>query len=83
VAWGVDDIDLRSLVRDRSVLGIDGDAALLFELIAVHGDTRLTHPRLLKDCVGKGCLPMVDVGNNGNVADFHKKKGGEPLLPGL
>jgi hypothetical protein len=36
VAGGVDDVDARALPFDRGRLGQDGDAALAFEVVAVH-----------------------------------------------
>jgi hypothetical protein len=74
VAGGVDDVDLDVAVRDGGVLGEDGDAALALQVVAVH------HARL-RDLVGaealgllehgvhEGGLAVVDVGDDGDVAD--------------
>ena len=67
----IDDIDLRPLVRDRSILCIDSDTAFELELVRVHRDSGLPHPRLLQNGIGKGRLPVVDVRDNGYISDFH------------
>ena len=74
VARGVDDVDVGVAPADGAVLGKDGDAALFFEVVAVH------HPlchllvlaeraRLPQQLVDQGGLAVVDVGDDGDVAD--------------
>ncbi len=58
---------------DRGVLGENGDAALAFELVTVHGAfgdalVGAKHPALAEHRVHEGGLAVVDVGNDGNVA---------------
>ena len=81
VAGGVDDVDLGALVLDGDVLGEDRDAAFPFLVVAVHdqfagvlviaeelsGEEHFVH---------QGGLPVVDVGDDGDVADRLHKGGG-------
>ena len=74
VAGGVDDVDLGVLVVDRRVLGQDGDAALFFEVVGVHdalgdGLVGAEGARLTQHGVDEGGLAVVDVGDDGDVAD--------------
>ena len=74
VAGGVDDVDLGVLVVDRRVLGQDGDAAFLFELVRVHdalddGLVAAEGAGLAEHGIDQGGLAVVDVGDDGDVAD--------------
>jgi len=73
VAGRVDDVDVRTFVAHRAVLGQDGDAALALQVVRIH------HPflhvlvggkgsRLLQQLVDQRGLAVVDVGDNGDVA---------------
>ncbi len=74
-ARGVDDVDVDAFVLDRSVLGKDGDAAFLFQVIGIHDalDQLLVSGEgagLAEQLVNQGGLAVVDVGNDGDVADW-------------
>src|SRR6185437_1909467 len=74
VAGGVDDVDLGVLVMDRRVLGQDGDAALFLELVRVHdalddGLIAAEGAGLAEHGVDEGGLAVVDVSDDGDVAD--------------
>ena len=65
---------LVSLIVDRRVLGQDGDAALLFEVVRVHdalgdGLVGAEGAGLAEHGVDEGGLAVVDVGDDGDVAD--------------
>ena len=65
---------LVSSVVDGGVLGQDGDAALALEVVRVHdalGDRWFVaeRPRLAKHGVDEGRLAVVDVGDDGDVAN--------------
>ncbi len=75
VARGVDDVDVRALPLDGAVLGQDGDAAFAFEVVAVHhalGDLLVLAEgaALAQQLVDQRGLAMVDVGDDGDVADL-------------
>ena len=75
VAGGVDDVDEVVLPLHRAVLGADGDAALALEVVAVHHalvDVRVLaeHVRGAEDAVDQRRLAVVDVGDDGEVADL-------------
>jgi len=74
VTGSVDDIDDLVTPMHRSVLGLDGDALFAFEIHGVHGSifdflVGTESPSLLEQGVNEGGLPVVDVSNNGDVAD--------------
>src|SRR5262249_12474107 len=76
VAGSVDDIDGRVLPLHRSRLGKDGNTALAFEIVRIHGT--LDHAlvlavsaRLLQQPVYQGRLAVVDVRDDGDVAKIH------------
>ena len=76
VAGGVDDVDAGVLPDDRGRLGQDGDAALLLEVVRVHRP--LLDPLilaegagLLEQLVDERGLAVVDVGDDGDVAQLH------------
>ena len=80
VARGVDDVDaeflaLGRLPADRGVLGQDRDATFLFQVVAVHhplgGDRALAERAgLLQHLVDEGGFAVVDVGDDGDVAEL-------------
>ena len=86
VARGVDDVDavflaVRRGPADGGVLGKDGDATFLFQVVAVHhafgGDRALAEgARLLEQLVNKSGLAVVDVGDDGDVAELGDGHGG-------
>ena len=74
VAWGVDDVDAVVLPGDGRVLGQDRDATFLFLVVAVHralGQHGALRKRagLLEQAVDESGLAMVDVGDDGDVAE--------------
>ncbi len=85
VAGRVDDVDVRAVVLDRTVLGEDGDAALALDRVAVHhalGELLVggKGPGLDEQLVDQRGLAVVDMGNDGDVAQGpgsgHKKANG-------
>ena len=70
----IDDVDLVALVRDRGVLGQDGDPALALEIDRVH-DPVGHHLALAEDAallehgIDEGGLAVVDVGHDRDIAD--------------
>src|SRR5437016_1428548 len=76
MAWRVDDIDAGVLPDERGDLGEDGDAALSFEVVRIHrpfGDFLVVAEGagLGQEPVDHGCLAVIDMGNDGDVAQFH------------
>ena len=74
VARRVNDVDARPLPGDRGELGQDGDAALALEVVRIHravGDhlARPELPRLAQEAVDQRRLAVIDVGDDGDVAD--------------
>jgi hypothetical protein len=74
VTRGIDDVDVNAFVLDRSVLGKNGDATLAFQVIGVHD--ALDHllvsgesTRLAKQLVNQGGFTVVNVSNDGDVAN--------------
>ena len=70
----IDDVDLDFAVTNRSVFGHDGDAALAFEVEAVHHalDDSLVVAEgsaLLEHGIDQSCLAVVDVRDDRDVAD--------------
>jgi hypothetical protein len=73
VAGRIDDIDAGVLPHQRGDLGQDGDAALALEIVGIErplGDALILakRARLLQQPVDQRGLAVVDVGNDGNVA---------------
>jgi len=73
VAGGVDDVDPVALPGDGGVLRQDGDAAFLFLVVAVHHALGQhgafgQGAGLLQELVDEGGLAMVDVGDDGDIA---------------
>ena len=80
VAGRVDDVDVRIAVLDRAVLGDDGDAALALDVVAVHhplGDVLMggERPGLDQQLVDQRRLAVVDVGDDGDVAELARGVG--------
>ena len=76
MARRIDDIDAGVLPDERGDLGEDGDAALSFEVIRIHrpfGDFLVVAEGagLGQEPVDHGCLAVIDMGNDGDVAQFH------------
>ena len=77
VAGSVDDVDFLAVVKNRGLLGGDGDTPLVLLIERVH-DQGLLHfglvvaksVRLLEQAVDQGGFAVVNVSDNGNVADF-------------
>jgi hypothetical protein len=74
VAGGIDQMDPHTFDFDRSVLGQDRDAALALEVFAVqhavgHDLVGAEHARLAQEAVHERRLSVVDVRDDGNVAD--------------
>ena len=85
VAGSVDDVDVVILVLERGVLGLDRDALFALEVHRVHdalddGLVGAEGARLAQELVDERGLAVVNVGNDGDVAnlldDFHKNKWG-------
>ena len=77
VAGGVDNIDAGAVPFDRGALGQDGDAALALQVVGIHG--ALLHvlvfahrAGLLEQLVDQRGLAVVDVGDDGDIADVHR-----------
>ena len=85
VAGGVDDVDLYARVGDGRVLGEDGDAALALQIVGVEDEAargrRVAEDvRLLEQAVDEGRLAVVDVGDDGDVAQVRGISGHLRLL---
>ena len=75
MAGRVDDVDVHVAVLDARVLGQDRDAALALDVAGVHhalGNLLVVAERagLLEHLVDERRLAMVDVRDNGNVAEI-------------
>ena len=77
-AWpGVSTMLMRDVLpHDRGRLGEDGDAALALEIVRIHhplGDALVVAKgaRLLQEPVDQRRLAVVDVGDDGDVAELH------------
>ena len=74
VPGSIDDIDAGAAVLDRAVLGEDGDAALALDVVGVHdalADLLVggEGARLLEQAVHQRGLAVIDMGDDGDVAD--------------
>ena len=76
MAGRVDDVDAGVVPEDRGHLGQDGDAALALEIVGIH--RALGHPLVLAEGAGllqqpvdQGGLAMIDMGDDGDVAQLH------------
>ena len=74
VTGSVDNVDRDALVLDTGVLGQDRDAALAFQVVGVHH--ALNHELILAEHLGlaqhavyQGCLTMIDVSDDGDIAN--------------
>src|SRR3989344_4174871 len=73
----VHDVYLGSLILNRRVFGVDGDATLELQSVGVHRDALHRHARLAQQSIGQGGLAVVHVRDNGDVSDIHRnEKGG-------
>ena len=86
VAWRVDDVDADTLPGDRRRLRQDGDAALTLERVGVerallHDLTAAEGAGLREEPVDEGGLPVIDVGNDGDVSDVRSDAHGARSLP--
>jgi hypothetical protein len=78
VAGGVDDVDLDVVPADAGVLGEDGDPPLALERVGVHHallhDLVLAEgPALAEHLVHERGLAVIDVGDDGDVANLHSR----------
>jgi hypothetical protein len=74
VSRGVDDVDAGARIFNGAVLGQDRDAALALDVIRIHDALAnllvgSEGARLLQQAVDQRGLAMVDVGNDGDVAN--------------
>ncbi len=70
----VDDIDLDAIIGDGGVLREDRNSAFPFEIVGVQnqlsGGVRIPeNVGLLEQPIDQGCLAMVDVGDDGDIAN--------------
>ena len=75
VAGGVDNIDFIIFEENAGMFRENGDPALFFLVIAVHDPFRdlfvvPKNVRLAQEAVQHGGFTVVDVGDDGNIADF-------------
>ena len=75
VTRSIDDVDRVTFPVDRGVLGLDGDALLTLEVHRVHGAfgdglVFTVSAAGLKELVDEGGLAVINVGNDGEVADI-------------
>src|SRR5574343_364108 len=75
VAGGVDDVDVGAFPAHGAVLGQDGDAALAFDGVVVHHGVHdffvvSKSAGLAQQLVHHGGFAVVNVGNDGDVADL-------------
>ena len=80
VAGGVDDVDAAAVPDERGDLGEDGDAALALEVVGIHralGDPLVVAEgaRLAQQHVDQRGLAVIDVGDDGDVAEVHRSAG--------
>ncbi len=80
MAGRIDDIDAALLPGDRGRLGHDGDAALLFEIVRIHdalGDALIftKGAGLLQQTIDERRLAVVDMGDDGDIAQIHENPG--------
>ena len=74
MAGRIHDVDVDAVVIDRGVLGEDGDAALALDVAGIHHAldemrVRGEGPGLLQELVDEGGFPVVDVRDDGDVAE--------------
>ena len=73
MAGGVYDVDFCILVKNGRVFGINSYAALKLKIVLIHKNTLNPHASLAQQSVGKSCLAVVNVRDNSDVANIHKK----------
>ncbi len=76
VARGVDDVDAHAAPHDRGAFRQDRDAALALEVVRIerplgHLLIGAERARLAQHRIDQGGLAVVDMGDDGDVADFH------------
>ena len=72
---GIDNVDFRTFIVDRNVFGENGDTPFTLQIVVVeHQFARLLVGAKEVSCeehlVHEGRLSVIDVGNNGNVANI-------------
>ena len=84
MARGINNVDLDALVGAGAVLGQNGNAALTLDIAAVHD--ALSHDLIIAECaaltqhcVHQGGLAVVNVSDNGNVAQIVTNHKIQPL----
>ena len=82
VPGGIDDVDARAAILDGAVLGEDGNATLALDVVGIHD--ALAEPlvggkgaRLLQQAVDQRGLAVVDVRDDGDVADRRGRRAHE------
>ena len=75
----VDDIDLDPLVGERDVLGQDRDPSLALQVARIKDPFSLELggpelPALTQQAVDQGCFPVVDMGDDDQVADISTER---------
>ena len=75
VSRRIDDVDVHALIIDRQVLGQDRDTPLPFQVVRIHdafGDVLVGRKTacLMQQFIDKRSLAVVDVGNDGDVANW-------------
>ena len=73
MAGGINNIDMGAVPHHRTVLGEYGDAALFFNVVAVHHTlfnvlVRGESAGLTQQLVDQGGLAVVNVGDDGDIA---------------
>ena len=81
VAGGVDDVDLVVAVLEGGVLGEDGDAPFLLQVVGVHHPFHVAGAisqgaGLLQQLVHQGGLAVVNVGDDGDIAQAFNHRNG-------
>ena len=74
MARGVDDVDLHALPFHRDVLGKNGDAAFFFQIVGIQNAfarelAGAKLPALPEETVNQSRLAMIDVGDDGDIAN--------------
>ena len=75
VAWGVNDVDVSAFPTDSAVFGQNGNAAFTFNGVVVHDGVNHffvfgKSARLTQQLIHHGGFAVVNVGDDGNVADL-------------
>ena len=85
VAWGIDDIDFGIAVLDGGIFCQDGNAPLPLQVAGVHNPVHhllvfAVDAALLEHFVHQGGLAVVNVGDDGNIAQFLVLQNKNPFL---